>query len=115
MLLHDRYLARISWDEFVANRAQLQANQTSYKRGHRGAARRRRGAAAGIAICARCGAQPIALPGGARTLPRRRDRTHYSSSAGTRQLAIAVATVAEVEREDAALQKQWQLRLERAR
>jgi hypothetical protein len=31
------------------------------------------------------------------------------------KLAVAVATVAEVEREDAALQKQWQLRLERAR
>ena len=30
-------------------------------------------------------------------------------------LAIALATMSEVEREDAALQKQWQLRLERAR
>ena len=31
------------------------------------------------------------------------------------KLAIAVATMAEVEREDAALQRQWQLRLERGR
>src|SRR5262249_46825401 len=31
------------------------------------------------------------------------------------KLAIAVATLAEVELEDAALQRQWQLRLERAR
>jgi DNA invertase Pin-like site-specific DNA recombinase len=39
VLLHDRYPAYISWDEFMANQAQLQANQTSYKRGHRGARR----------------------------------------------------------------------------
>jgi len=31
------------------------------------------------------------------------------------KLALALATMNEVEREDAALQKQWQLRLERAR
>jgi hypothetical protein len=31
------------------------------------------------------------------------------------KLAMAVATMAEVEREDAALQRQWQLRLERVR
>src|SRR5438270_5593927 len=57
VLLHDRYPAYISWDEFMANQARLEANQNSYKQGHPGAARRGQALLQGIAICARCGAR----------------------------------------------------------
>jgi hypothetical protein len=140
VLLHDRYPAYISWDAFMANQARLEANQTSYKRGHPGAVRRGEALLQGIAICARCGAHMQLLYSG----PSGEFPVYKCFQGGSRgsylrcqevraldldcdiqrivlhalapdKLAIAVATLAEVEREDAALQKQWQLRLERAR
>jgi DNA invertase Pin-like site-specific DNA recombinase len=57
VLLHDRYPAYISWDEFMVNQARLESNQNLYKRGHPGAVRRGQALLQGIAICARCGAR----------------------------------------------------------
>lgn len=140
VLLHDRYPAYISWDTFMANQAQLEGNQTSYKRGHRGAARRGEALLQGIAMCARCGAHmqlqysgnsgefPVykCFQGGSRSSPLRCQEVRALdldaeieritlAALAPDKVAIAVATMAEVEREDAALQKQWHLRLERAR
>jgi hypothetical protein len=140
VLLHDRYPAYISWDQFMANQARLKANQNSYKRGNPGAPRRGQALLQGIAICARCGAHmqlQYSGPSGefpvyvcfqaakrgpdqlcqhvrALGLDEEIERILLDALAPD-NLAIAVATMAEVEREDAALQRQWQLRLERAR
>ena len=140
VLLHDRYPGYISWDEFMANQARLEANQNSYKRGHPGAARRGQALLQGIAMCARCGAHMQLHYSG----PRGDSPVYICFEAAQRgtdqrcqevralgldddierivldalapdKLAIAVATMAELEREDAALQRQWQLRLERVR
>lgn len=140
VLLHDRYPAYISWDQFMANQARLEANQNSYKRGHPGAARRGQALLQGIAICARCGAHMqlhYSGPSGefpvyvcfqaaqrgteercqeVRALGLDDEIEHIVLEAlAPDKLAIAVATMAEVEHEEAALQRQWQLRLERVR
>jgi DNA invertase Pin-like site-specific DNA recombinase len=140
VLLHDRYPAYISWDEFMANQARLEANQNSYNRGHPGAARRGQALLQGIAICGRCGAHmqlhysgptgefPVyvcfqAAQRGTeercqqvRVLGLDDEIEHIVLEAlAPDKLAIAMATMAEVEHEEAALQRQWQLRLERVR
>src|SRR5207244_6550861 len=113
---------------------------TSYLRGRPGAPRRGDALLQGIAVCARCGARmqlhysgpsgefPVYLCFQARTKqigPRCQQVRALGIDAeiaaiilealAPDKLAIALATMAETEREDAALQKQWQLRLERAR
>ena len=138
VLLHDRYPAYISWETFVGNQSRLEANQTSYLRGRPGAPRRGDALLQGIAVCARCGARmqlhysgpsgefPVYLCFQARTKqigPRCQQVRALGIDAEIEaiilealapdKLAIALATMAETEREDAALQKQWQLRLER--
>jgi DNA invertase Pin-like site-specific DNA recombinase len=138
VLLHDRYPAYISWDQFMANQARLKANRNSYKQGNPGAPRRGQALLQGIAICARCGAHmqlQYSGPSGefpvyicfqaakrgpdqlcqqvrALGLDEEIERILLDALAPDK-LEIAVATMAEVEREDAALQRQWQLRLER--
>lgn len=138
VLLHNRYPAYVSWDVFMTNQARLEANQ--YRPAHPGAARRGEAMLQGIAICARCGARMqlhYSGPSGefpvykcfeagqtssvvrcqevrALGLDEEVERIMLQALAPDR-LAIAVATMAEAEREDAALQRQWQLRLERAR
>jgi hypothetical protein len=140
VLLHDRYPAYIGWQTFMTNQAQLVANQNAYARGRPGAARLGEALLQGIAICGRCGARmqlhysgssgefPVykvlqAGPGSsvqrcqevrALGLDEEVERLVLEALAPDK-LAIAVATMAEAEREDAALQRQWQLRLERAR
>jgi DNA invertase Pin-like site-specific DNA recombinase len=140
VLLHDRYPAYISWDQFMANQARLEANQNSYKRGHPGAARRGQALLQGVAICARCGARMqlhysgpsgefpvyICFQAGPRGSEQRCQEVRalgldddveriVLEALVPDKLAIALATIAEVEREDAVLHRQWQLRLERAR
>lgn len=140
VLLHDRYPAYLSWEAFMANQAQLEANQTAYLEGRPGAPRRGEALLQGIALCARCGAHlqlhysgpkgefPVyhCMQGGPhgavqrcqeiRALGLDEEVARLALEAlQPDALAIALRTVAETEREDTALQQQWQLRLERAR
>jgi hypothetical protein len=140
VLLHDRYPAYISWEAFMANQARLEANRNSYSKNWPGAPRQGDALLQGIAMCARCGARmrlhysgpsgdfPVYICAQARTrqlgphcqevralgVDREIERIVLDALTPDK-LAIALATMAEVDREDAALQKQWQLRLERAR
>jgi Recombinase zinc beta ribbon domain len=54
--LHNRYPAYISWDEFVANQAQLRANSMKYREEQPGMARTGQALLQGIVRCGRCGA-----------------------------------------------------------
>jgi DNA invertase Pin-like site-specific DNA recombinase len=139
VLLHDRYPAYISWETFMVNQGRLEANQHSYARGRPGAPGRGEALLQGIAVCARCGGRmqlhysgpsgeyPVYVCSHTRSQHPERDCQDVRTLAIDREiervvlealmpdnLAIALATMNEVEREDAALQKQWQLRLERA-
>ncbi len=140
VLLHDRYPAYISWETFMATRQRLAANQSRYNQDRSGAPRQGDALLQGIAVCAGCGARMRLRYSGPRgefpvyacTEPRTKQvgpRCQEVRALGLDaeisrlvlkalapdQLAIALATLGQVEREDAALQKQWQLRLERAR
>src|SRR5229473_5054251 len=140
VLLHDRYPAYISWETFMVHQGRLEANQHSYARGRPGAPGRGDALLQGIAVCARCGGRmqlhysgpsgeyPVYVCSHTRSQQPGRDCQDVRTRAIDREiervvlealmpdnLTIALATMNEVEREDAALQKQWQLRLERAR
>ena len=124
----------------MANQRRLEGNQYLYTKGRPGAPGRGDALLQGIAICARCGARmqlhysgpsgeyPVYVCSHLRGEPERREcqfvRTHGVDAEIERlvlealapdQLAIALASMEATEHEDAALQKQWQLRLERAR
>lgn len=140
VLLHDRYPAYISWETFMANQTRLETNQNSYAKGRPGAPGRGDALLQGIAICARCGARmqlhysgpsgeyPVYVCSNSSSAQRNRDCQTVRTLGVDREiarlvleallpdkLAIALATMTEVEREETALQKQWTLRLERAR
>lgn len=140
VLLHDRYPAYISWETFMTNRARLESNQSHYAKKRPGAPHDGEALLQGIAICARCGAHmQLHYSGPSGEYPVYTcSHTHHQQSGRDCQdvrtlgvdreieriilealvpdkLAIALETMTEVEREDAALQKQWQLRLERSR
>src|SRR5260370_30031922 len=53
--LHNRYPAYISWEEFVANQAQLYANSLNYREERPGVARKGQALLQGIVRCGRCG------------------------------------------------------------
>ena len=140
VLLHDRYPAYISWETFMVNQGRLAANQRSYARSLPGAPGRGDALLQGIAVCALCGGRmqlhysgpsgeyPVYVCSHTRSQQPERNCQDVRTLAIDREiervvlealtpdnLAIALAAMNEVEREDLALQKQWQLRLERAR
>jgi DNA invertase Pin-like site-specific DNA recombinase len=140
VLLHNHYPAYIAWEEFLANQAQLEANQNHYQEDKHGVPRKGQALLQGIAICGRCSA---------------RMRLHYSGSDGNfpvyvccygrneegsrrcqevralgldaeverlllealapDKIALALAALEQIEQEHALLTRQWQLRLERTR
>lgn len=142
VLLREHHPAYLTWDEFLANQAQLAANQARYRpaTAQPGAPRQGQALLQGIVLCGRCGAHlSLHYSGPKGEFPV------YKCTAGKRdgdarvcqevrglgldaeverlvlaalapdQLAIAVAALAQLEQEEAALQHQWQLRVERAR
>jgi len=139
IVLHNRYPAFISWDKFLANQAQLEANQAHYLEGKPGVARKGQGLLQGIAVCGRCGARmrlhysgdrgdcpvyicshrqteiggPLCQAVRALGLDAEIERLVLKALAPDK-IAIALATLEQLEQEEAALRKQWQLRLERA-
>src|SRR5436190_16924626 len=140
MCLHNRYPAYIAWDEFVANQAQLRANSLSYREEQPGMARKGQALLQGIVRCGRCGALwHLHYSGRQGEYPVYRCSADQSQFGGTDcqqvralaldtqveqrflealqpdQLTLALAALAQLEQEEQAESKQWELRLERAR
>ena len=140
ILLHNRYPAYITWDEFLANQAQLQANLSWYGKDKPGVPRTGQALLQGMVRCGRCGtrmAVHYAGPQGKvpvytcldsqrrhggprcqyiRALPLDAEIERLVLEAlAPDQLALALAALEQLEQEEATLRQQWQLRLERAR
>jgi len=138
--LHNRYPAYIAWEEFVANQAQLHANSLKYREEQPGVARKGQALLQGIVRCGRCGALfHLHYSGRQGQWPEYRCSADQSQFGGTdcqrvralaldRQveerflealrpdhLTLALAALAQLEQEERAESKQWELRLERAR
>lgn len=140
IVIHDHHPAYISWDDFLVNQAQLTANHSSYLKAARGAARKGQALLQGIAICGCCGAHmglrysgpqgdfPVYTctrsqheEGAARCqevralgLDAEIERLVLEALAPDR-ITLALAALEQLEQEDAAVRRQWQLRIERAR
>jgi len=137
---HNVYPAYITWEEFVANQAQLAANQSRYQEDKHGAPRKGQALLQGIARCGLCGAKMQLRYSGAQGEfpvyacsyaqheyggPRCQEVRALGVDAEVErlvlaalapdQIALALAAVAQLEQEHALLRKQWELRLERAR
>ncbi len=134
--LRDRHPAYISWEEYLANRRQLQDNRTSVSSPQRrGAAREGSALLQGLALCGRCGHRMAVRY----TAPTQRagyvcgtgsEGFCWTVPAKTIDMAIArlllqalsppevelgLAVTREVERQGDEIDRQWQLRLDRAR
>jgi DNA invertase Pin-like site-specific DNA recombinase len=140
IVLQNIYPAYISWEEFLANQAQLQANQNHYEADKHGVPRKGRALLQGIVVCGRCGAHmrlrysgpqgefPVyvcnyakSYEGGARCQEVRalgldaEVEQLVLAALAPDQIAVALAALAQLEQEYAALSQQWHLRVERAR
>ncbi len=138
--LHDRYPAYLSWDEFMANQARLRDNQSRLREDRRGTPRQGQALLQGIARCGRCsGPMTLHYSGPQGDWPVYKCRYNQAEYGGKAcqevralavdaavadvvlaalapdQLALALAALDELETEAHGLQRQWQLRLERAR
>ena len=138
--LHNRYPAYISWEEFVANQDQLRTNSLKYREERPGMARKGQALLQGIVRCGRCGALfHLHYSGKQGEWPEYRCSADQSQFGGTDcqrvralaldaqveerflealrpdQLTLALAALAQLEQEEQAESKQWELRLEGAR
>ena len=138
--LQDVYPAYISWSEFLANRERLRTNQSNYPKHKPGVARKGRAVLQGIALCGVCGSRMslrYAGRGGQYPVyecsvsqrelgsPRCQQMRAMSLDAEIERLilaalepdkiALALGALEQLEREAATLERQWQLRIERAR
>ncbi len=139
IVLQNRHQGYIGWEEFLANQAQLEANRARYQEAKPGVARKGQGLLQGIAVCGRCGARMrLRYSGDRGEFPVYVCAYEHGQTGGPRcqevralgvdaqverivlealapdRIAIALAALEQLEQEDAALRKQWQLRLERA-
>jgi len=140
VVLHNRYPAYINWEEFVAVQKQLQHNQARYRLERTGPPRKGQALLQGVAVCGRCGTRMQLHYSGPRgefpvyTCTYVQDHTgigpHCQEVRALRldaeverillealapdRIAVALAALAQLEQDDAALRKQWQLRRERA-
>lgn len=137
--LHNRYPAYIAWAEFVANQDQLRANRLNYQEDHHGVPRKGQALLQGIARCGRCGALlHLRYSGPHGDFPVYECSNDQRQFGGKRcqevramaldaqveqlflealrpdQLALALAALEQLEQEELAEKRQWQLRLERA-
>lgn len=138
--LRDVYPAYLSWDEFMANQARLRDNQSRLREDRRGVPRQGQALLQGIARCGRCGGPMVLHYSGPRgdwpVYKCRHTQAEYGGKAcqevralavdaavaeamlaalAPDQMPLALAALAELELEAHGLQRQWQLRLERAR
>ena len=140
VLLHNVYPAYITWEEYLANQAQLAKNAAPFQEEGAGAAREGQALLQGIVKCGICGRRMhVRYAGKKGNLPvyvcryaeieyggskcqelRGRDldtevaRLVLEALAPDR-IAIALAALEELEQEYESLRRQWQLRLERIR
>jgi DNA invertase Pin-like site-specific DNA recombinase len=140
IVIHNHYPAYITWEEFLANQAKLQANQNRYQEGKAGVPRKGQALLQGIAICGRCGARMrLRYSGPKGNFPVY--ECYYGSferGGGSRcqelralgldteieqillqalapdKVALALAALEQLEQEYATLRRQRELRLERA-
>jgi hypothetical protein len=138
--IQDASPAYITWEEFVSNQKRLAANQNNYRQNRRGAAREGRALLQGIVLCGLCGSHmTLHYEGG------RGDHLVYICDAEVRdygsrrcqqvrglaldaeierlvlqafepdRVALALGALEQLEREAAMLERQWKMRIERAR
>lgn len=139
VLLHDHYPAYISWEEYLSNLAQLKANMNHFKAKRQGAPKKGSALLQGIVHCGKCGGHlHIRYSGPKNQYPAY--HCSYVSPLGERQycqqtralgvddavekvvlaalepdkIAIALHAIDQLEHEQTTLERQWQLRLERA-
>ena len=130
----------IGWEEFMANQSRLADNANRYDAGRRGAPRKGSALLQGVAVCGRCGRRmSLRYTGPNGDYPVyccRADRDGAGKplcqevralpvdglvegvlldALAPDRIAIAIAALAEVEAEARRLERQWALRLERAR
>ncbi len=133
------YPAYISWEQYLRNQARLLENQNRYQQERHGVPRKGQALLQGIILCGRCGARMRLRYSGPQgeypvyecTLahhqygqPRCQEVRALRVDAEIERLllhalepdkvALAVAAYAQAEREADGLQRQWQLRVERA-
>jgi hypothetical protein len=138
--LHNVYPAYISWEEFLTNQAQLHANRLNYREELHGVPRKGQALLQGIARCGYCGALlhlrysgphgdfPVYVCsndqrqfGGHRCQEVRaialdaHVEQRFLEALRPDQVTLALAALAQVEQEERAERKQWELRLERVR
>src|SRR6266700_4972169 len=138
--LHNVYPAYIAWEEFLANQAQLRANQLNYREELHGVPRKGQALLQGVVRCGYCGAFlhlrysgphgdfPVYVCnndqrqfGGKRCQEVRamaldaEVEQRFLEALRPDQVALALAALAQLEQEEHAERKQWELRLERAR
>jgi DNA invertase Pin-like site-specific DNA recombinase len=136
VLLRDHHPAYIPWERYLANRAALRDNSTQFQPS-RGAPRRGDGLLQGLVLCGRCGCRMLlhyAATTAAYICSTRHKRygepvcqslpIEHVDRAVTEaflqviepaQVEAALALAEDLERDWAAVERQWQLRLERAR
>jgi DNA invertase Pin-like site-specific DNA recombinase len=138
--LHNVYPAYIAWEEFLANQAQLRSNHLNYREELHGVPRKGQALLQGIVRCGYCGAVlhlrysgphgdfPVYVCsndqlqfGGKRCQEVRaialdeHVEQRFLEALRPDQVVLALAALTQVEQEDRAERKQWDLRLERAR
>jgi hypothetical protein len=137
VLIRDRVPAYITWERFQANQERLAANRS--RPGSPGAPRNGAALLGGLLRCGRCGRRMAVRYTGSNGLPwyactgasaeyagplcqsapgpvlDRLVASQIMAAVAPAALEASLAAVAEVERERAALARQWQLRRERAR
>ena len=136
VLLRDHHPGYVSWDRYLATRAQLRDNTRQFASG-RGAPRPGPALLPGLVVCGRCGCRmqthysPTSPSYVCRTRQKRYGEpvcqslaiAHVDQAVGAAFLAVVepaavealLALSDEVDRERAQAERQWQLRLERAR
>ena len=137
--LLEHYPASIPWEQYVQNQTRLQDNQNRYQQDRHGVPRKGQALLQGLTVCGRCGARMSLRYSGPQgeypVYACTRDQQQYGQprcqevravqlDAAIAQLflqalepdniQVALAACAEAEREATGLQRQWQLRRERA-
>jgi DNA invertase Pin-like site-specific DNA recombinase len=136
VLLRDHHPAYIPWERYLAVRAALRDNSSQFQPS-RGAPRRGGGLLQGLVVCGRCGCRMLLHYGtsSAAYICRTRHQRYgepicqsltiehvdravaaaFFRVVGPAQVEAALAMAEELERDRAAVERQWELRLERAR
>lgn len=138
--LQNIYPSYITWEQYLTHQARLRDNQNRYEEGRHGVPRKGPALLQGIVLCGRCGARMslhYSGPQGEYPVYGCNARQHQYGAPRCQEvralgldveierlllaalqpdrIVLALSALAELEKEAAALERQWQLRLERAR